>query len=100
MKRSLIIYTNNSEKYIDRLICSVLEQMKDDDELIIVDDMSTDNTIPIIVSRVGYMWADEEHYKLYINTSLKGKRNSVEIAKKIASGNFKFIINKKKRIKL
>lgn len=100
MKRSLIIYTNNSEKYIGRLLSSVLDQMKDDDELVIVDDMSTDQTIPIVVGLVGYLWEDEEHYKLYINTNEKGKRDSVEMAKTIASGDFKFIINKKKRIKI
>lgn len=98
---SLIIYTHNSEKYIGRLLESIMEQMDETKyEIIIVDDLSTDNTIPIIVQTIGYFFTDEEHYKLYINTSPKGKRNSIEMAKEIAKGNFKFIINKKKRIKL
>ena len=100
MKRSLIVYTNNSGSYIQRLIDSILEQMTEDDELIIVDDLSQDETIPIIVGEVGYNWEDEEHYKLYINTSIKGKKASIEMAKKIATGDFKYIINKRKRIKL
>jgi glycosyltransferase involved in cell wall biosynthesis len=100
MKRSIIIYTNNSERYIGRLLDSVLKQMEEDDELVIVDDMSTDETIPITVGKVGYMWADEEHYKLYINTDNKGKRKSIEMAKKIAKGDFKFIVNKKGRVRL
>lgn len=98
---SLIIYTNNSEKYIGRLLDSVMEQMDETKyELIIVDDLSTDKTIPIVVGKIGYFFTDEEHYKLYINTCPKGKKKSIEMAKEIAKGNFKFIINKKKRIKL
>lgn len=101
MKRSLIIYTNNSERYISKLLDSIMEQIDDSKEqLIIVDDRSEDNTIPIIVTKLNYFFTDEEHYKLYINTSEKGKRNSIEMAKKIATGDFKFVINKKKRIKI
>lgn len=101
MKRSLIVYTNNSEKYIGKLIESIMDQIDETkEELIIVDDLSTDNTIPIIVNTIGYFFTDEEHYKLYINTSPKGKQSSIEMAKKIAKGDFKFIINKKKRVKL
>ena len=101
MKRSLIVYTNNSGKYIGRLIRSIMEQIDEtQEELIIVDDLSTDNTIPDVVSEIGYFFTDEEHYKLFINTTQKGKKESVEMAKKIAKGDFKFIINKKKRVKL
>lgn len=101
MKRSLIIYTNNSEKYIGRLVESIMQQIDETEEqLIIVDDMSTDNTIPIIVEKIGYWFTDEEHFKLFINTSKKGKQDSINMAKKIATGDFKMIINKKKRIKI
>lgn len=101
MERSFIIYTHNSEKYIGRLIESIMEQIDDSaEQLIIVDDLSTDNTIPIIVEKLNYFFTDEEHYKLYINTKEKGKKESIEMGKKIATGNFKFIINKQKRIKL
>lgn len=98
---SLIIYTHNSEKYIGRLLESIMEQMDEIRyQLIIVDDLSTDNTIPIVVQTIGYFFTDEEHYKLYINSKPKGKMKSIEMAKKIATGDFKFVINKKKRIKL
>ena len=100
MKRSFIVYTNNSEKYIAKVIESILDQIQEDEQLIIVDDRSTDNTIPLVVGLVGYLWEDEEHYKLYINTKIKGKKESVEMAKKIATGDFKFIVNKHKRINL
>jgi len=101
MKKSLIVYTYNSEKYIGKLLKSILEQIDEtEQELIIVDDLSTDNTVPIIVDTIGLNFIDEEHYKFYINSAQKGKRKSVEMAKKIALGDFKFIINKRKRVKI
>ena len=101
MTRSLIVYTNNSEKYIERLLKSILEQIDETKEqLIIVDDLSEDKTVPLIVNTIGLNFTDEEHYKFYINEFKKGKKTSVEMAKKIATGDFKFIINKKRRIKL
>lgn len=101
MKRSFIIYTHNSEKYIGKLLDSIMEQIDETKEqLIIVDDRSTDNTIPLVVQKIGINFVDEEHFKLFINTSEKGKRKSIEMAKKVAAGDFKFIINKKRRIKL
>ena len=115
MKKSLIVYTYNSEKYIGKLLKSILEQIDEtEQELIIVDDLSTDNTVPIIVDTIVIEGAPEseanenelnnlsleEHYKFYINSTQKGKRKSVEMAKKIALGDFKFIINKRKRVKI
>lgn len=101
MKRSIIVYTNNSERYIERLLKSILEQIDDTKEqLVIVDDLSTDNTVPIIVGLIGYFFTDEEHYKLFINTSKKGHKDSVEMAKKIATGDYKFVINKRKKVRL
>lgn len=45
---SIIIPNYNSEKHIQKCIDSVLEQTYKDFELIIVDDMSTDNSVDII----------------------------------------------------
>lgn len=101
MKISYIVYTNNSQRYIQRLLQSILEQIDDTkDELIIIDDLSTDNTVPYIVNTIGLNFTDEEHYKFYINQKPKGKRDSVKMGKQIAKGDFKFIINKKGRVKL
>lgn len=101
MTRSLIVYTNNSEKYIYKLLVSILEQIDETkEELIIIDDMSEDNTVPIIVDTIGLNFTDEEHYKFYINMEKKGKSESVKMGKQVAKGDFKFIINKKRRIKL
>lgn len=101
MKRSFIIYTNNSEKYIGRLLHSIVDQLDDEHEqIVIVDDLSTDQTVNIIINELGYLLTDEEHYKFYINRPVKGKRKSIEMGKKIASGDFKFIVNKKKPFKV
>lgn len=101
MTRSLIIYTNNSEKYIEKLLKSILEQIDEtQEELIIIDDMSQDNTVPLIVNTIGLNFTDEEHYKFYINSPVKGKKESIKMAKKIAKGDFMFVINKRKRVKL
>ena len=101
MTRSLILYTNNSQKYIERLLKSILEQIDETkEELIIIDDCSTDNTVPLIVNTIGLNFTDEEHYKFYINMQRKGKCESVKMGKQVAKGDFKFIINKKRRIKL
>ena len=95
MSISYIIYTSNSEKYIGKILNKILDKMNENDELIIIDDLSTDNTIPTVVGLVGYMWVDEKHYKLFINTDKKGKRKSIEMAKNIATCDFKYVVNKK-----
>ena len=97
MKNSYIIYTNNSGKYIEKVLRRILNKMEDDEQLVIVDDLSTDNTIPLVVGLVGYNWEDEDHYKLYINIKPKGRNKSLEMAKSIADNKyFKFVVNKKK----
>lgn len=101
MTRSLIIYTYNSQKYIERLLKSILEQIDEtQEELIIIDDCSTDNTVPLIVNTIGLNFTDEEHYKFYINMNKKGKCESIKMGKQVAKGDFKFIINKKRRFRL
>lgn len=47
---SVCIATHNGEKYIKEQIKSILPQLSDDDEIIVSDDGSTDNTISIIES--------------------------------------------------
>ena len=101
MTRSFILYVNNSQKYLEKLLKSILEQIDEtQEELIIIDDCSSDNSVPIIVNTIGLNFTDEEHYKFYINMTPKGKRESIKMGKQVAKGDFKFIINKKRRIKL
>ena len=50
MRASVCIASYNGEKYIKEQITSILLQLQDNDELIISDDSSTDNTLEIIES--------------------------------------------------
>ncbi|MCI8618341.1 MAG: glycosyltransferase family 2 protein [Clostridia bacterium] len=93
MKTSYIIYTNNSEDKIEEYINKFKEMWNNnEDELIIVDDLSQDQTVPIIVGTIGLFFKDEEHFKFYINTEKKGKTKSIQMAKKIATNRHKAII--------
>lgn len=93
MKTSYIIYTNNSEKEVIEYINKFKELWKnDEDELIIIDDMSEDQTVPIIVGTIGLFFKDTEHFKFYINKPKRGKTKSIEMAKKLATNWHKVII--------
>lgn len=93
MKTSYIIYTNNSEDKVEGYINKFKELWNDDeDELIIIDDLSEDQTVPIIVGTIGLFFKDEEHFKFYINKPKKGKIKSIKMAKNIAKHWHKVII--------
>lgn len=93
MKTSYIIYTNNSEEKISDYLEKFKEMWSnDEDELIIIDDLSEDQTVPIIVGTIGLFFKDEEHFKFYINKPKKGKTKSIAMAKKIATNWHKVII--------
>ncbi len=47
---SVCMATRNGEKYLERQLKSILKQLQEDDELIISDDSSTDQTVEIIKS--------------------------------------------------
>lgn len=97
MKTSYIIYTNNSEKEIEEYIKEFMKLWSnDEDDLIIVDDMSTDDTVPIIVNLIGFYFEDEEHFKFFINRPKKGKVKSIQMAKKLANNRHKVLIGGKK----
>lgn len=93
MKTSYIIYTNNSEDKIEEYINKFKELWSnDEDELIIIDDLSKDQTVPIIVGLIGLFFKDEKHFKFYINTNKNGKTKSIKMAKKIATNRHKIVI--------
>lgn len=93
MKTSYIIYTNNSEEKIENYINKFKELWSnDEDELIIIDDLSKDQTVPIIVGMIGLFFKDEKHFKFYINTNKKGKTKSIKMAKKLATNRHKIVI--------
>ena len=60
MKSSIALTTYNGSKYIIELLDSLKNQTKKPDEVIIVDDMSTDNTIAIVENYINtnglYNW--------------------------------------------
>lgn len=65
--KSYIVISDNSENYIHDVLCSLLP-LEENEELIIFDNHSTDNTVPNIVSTMGVLWIDEKQkYKFYIN---------------------------------
>lgn len=99
MKKSYILYTCNSEKAIKRVLPYLVQNLNEKEEqIVIIDDMSEDQTVPLIVGYIGYMFEDEEHYKFYINTKKEGKRKSIKKALKIASGEDKVIIDMRRRL--
>ena len=47
---SICVLTYNGEKFVKQQLLSILQQLKDEDEVIISDDCSSDSTISIISS--------------------------------------------------
>lgn len=97
--KSFIVLTDNSESYIKDVLYSLLP-LKKDEELIIFDNLSSDNTVPTIVASMGTLWIDKkQRYKFYINK----KKENLEVLKNkalsIARGT-PFIIEKKEKFKV
>jgi len=82
---SVCIATYNGEKYIQQQLFSILQQIGDEDEVIISDDSSTDNTIKIIES------LQDKRIKLYKNQKFKNPKFNFENALKYASGDIIFL---------
>lgn len=85
MKISVCIATYNGGKYLNEQIQSILMQLSDNDELIISDDGSTDDTISIIGK-----FADKR-IKLFHNKNKKGVAHNFENALSHASGEYIFL---------
>lgn len=87
----------NGEKYIEEQIESILEQLIDGDEFIIIDDNSTDSTFNKI-AKYG-----NKKIKYYLNDSNIGHNKSFEKAIKLSSKEYIFLVDQddiwiKKRI--
>ena len=76
--------TFNGEKYIKEQINSILIQLEIDDELIISDDGSTDNTLEII------MELDDNRIKIFQNNNIHGYAHNFENALIHTSGDYIF----------
>lgn len=85
MKKSVCIATYNGETYIREQLESIIKQLNEDDEIIISDDNSTDNTIGVIKS-----FADER-IKIFLNKLGKGHIQNFGNALSYATGDLIFL---------
>lgn len=83
-KISVCIPTYNGSKYIKDQLLSILGQLHPDDEIIISDDSSTDNTLEIIKS------LNDKRIKVLKNNCFKSPIYNLENALKQASGDYIF----------
>lgn len=82
---SVCMATYNGENYLREQIDSILVQLKDDDELIISDDGSTDSTISILNSYC------DSRIKILINNGIHGVNANFENAIANATGDYIFL---------
>lgn len=82
---SVCMATYNGEKYIEEQIKSILNQLSINDEIIISDDNSTDNTIHIIEN------LKDNRIKIFYNKSEKGYTRNFENALMHSSGKVIFL---------
>lgn len=85
LKISVCMASFNGEKFIIDQIKSILDQISEDDELIISDDASRDNTIAVINS------IDDPRIKLVINQGEHGYTRNFENALEYATGDYIFL---------
>lgn len=86
MNVSVIVCTFNGEKYIVEQLNSILDQSIQPDEIIVVDDNSTDNTYELIKS----CYLDNPKIKIYKNDINKGVVKNFEKALLISKGKYIF----------
>ena len=87
MKFSIVIPNYNSEKWIIRLLDSIKAQTYKNYEVIIVDDMSQDNSFEILTN---YLYDKELHgkYRLFENTTKKWNGGTRNFGVECADGDY------------
>ena len=85
MKLSICIATYNGAKYIEEQMRSILSEIKQDDEIIIMDDCSTDNTIELIKRM------NDNRIKIHTNEINKGPTLAFDKAISLTNGNIIFM---------
>lgn len=95
--KSFIVVTDNSRDYIENVLWSLLP-LQDNEELIIFDNLSTDESVPKIIGKIDpMMWLDDnQKYKFYINKQKESIEETINKAKSIARGT-PIVIDKKER---
>ena len=82
---SVCMATYNGQRFILKQVQSILSQLNDKDELIIIDDMSIDNTVEIIKN------LDDSRIKIIINPGNMGSIFSFNKALSLAIGEYIFL---------
>lgn len=85
LKISVCLASYNGEKYIKEQLESILPQLGQNDEIIISDDNSTDDTIKVIKK------LNDSRIKIFYNTPPKGYSNNFENAINKAEGDIIFL---------
>jgi glycosyltransferase involved in cell wall biosynthesis len=85
MKISVCMATYNGSRYIERQLASILGQLSETDEVILVDDHSSDATLGV----VGEI--DDDRIKIYRNDANEGMLRTFEKAIRLASGAIIFL---------
>lgn len=82
---SVCLATYNGAEFIERQLDSVLKQLHPNDQVIIVDDKSTDSTVDVINNRYG------NRVEIFINDQNLGAIKSFEKAISFAKGDILFL---------
>lgn len=96
MKLSIIMPTYNVKDYLDECLQSLLPQLTDECELIIIDDCSTDGTREKIfgyltqemVSKYFQFKNPENNFKFYMHEQNKGVSAARNVGLKVATGEY------------
>lgn len=85
MKLSVCMATYNGAQFVIRQLNTVIDQLNITDEIIIVDDRSTDGTVEVIKNTFG------DRINVYINQENEGPIKSFEKAISLANGEIIFL---------
>lgn len=86
---SVVIATYNGEKYILKQLESIRNQTRKADEVIIVDDRSTDATYRIVMEYINHHTL--QNWKLYLNDKNLGYKKNFKKGIELASGKLFFL---------
>lgn len=88
MTISIVMTTYNGEKYILEQLHSLLQQNRKADEVIVLDDCSTDNTVEIVKN---FIQANHlEHWRVCVNDKNVGWKQNFVNGFELASGDLVF----------
>lgn len=85
MKLSVCLATYKGAPFIVRQLDTVVKQLKEDDEIIVVDDCSPDHTVELIKETYG------DRVKVFVNEQNMGAIKNFEKAISLASGDIIFL---------